>query len=383
MKQIRTVDAVGHVLCHDMTQIIPGKYKGPAFKKGHVVTAQDIPVLLSMGKESLYVWEKTEGMLHEDEAAAVLRDLAMGPHMIASEPSEGKIELRAACDGLFQVNAQALKTINATPQMMIATRFGNTQVKAGDKLAGTRIIPLVIEKEKMDGLVQRTLEVTGGAPVLALRPFVHKKVGIVTTGSEVYHHRIEDQFTPVLLRKLEEYDTELVGHETTDDSYAMTTEAILSLLDAGADVILCTGGMSVDPDDRTPLAIRNTGAEIVTYGAPVLPGAMFLLAYLNETPGRGKGALQEGSGGGKSVLQEGSGGGKSVLQEDPGKKKVICGLPGCVMYAKRTIFDLLLPRIMADDPVSADEISGLGEGGLCLGCETCTYPACSFGKGRF
>ncbi len=354
MKQIKTIDAVGHVLCHDMTQIIPGKYKGPAFKKGHIVTKEDIPVLLSIGKENLYVWEKTDGMLHEDEAAAILRDLAIGPHMTAGAPSEGKIELKADCDGLFKVDAKALLTINSTPQMMIATRFGGTPVKAGDKLAGTRIIPLVIEKEKMEDLVRRTKQETGGAPVLSLKPFVHRKVGIVTTGSEVYRGRIEDSFTPVLLQKLAEYDTELVGHEMSDDDDRMTTAAIRKLLDLGADLILCTGGMSVDPDDRTPLAIRNTGARIVTYGAPVLPGAMFLLSYLEEKDG-----------------------GQKAKPE-----RVICGLPGCVMYAKRTIFDLLLPRIMADDPICAEEIWSLGEGGLCLGCETCTWPACGFGKGR-
>ncbi len=351
MKQIRTVDAAGHVLCHDMTQILPGEFKGPVFKKGHIVTEEDIPVLLSIGKENLYVWEKKEGILHEDEAAAILRDLAMGPNMTAGEASEGKIELTADCDGLFKVNSDALLAINSTPQMMIATRFGDTPVKAGDKLAGTRIIPLVIEKEKMDDLVQRTYDVTLGEPVLTLKPYIHRKVGIVTTGSEVYRGRIEDRFTPVLLKKLEEFDTELIGHETTDDDDSMTTAAIRHLLDAGADVILCTGGMSVDPDDRTPLAIRNTGARIVTYGAPVLPGAMFLLSYLQE-------------------------------EDDSALARVICGLPGCVMYAKRTIFDLLLPRIMADDPVSAEEIHALGEGGLCLGCRVCTYPDCGFGKGR-
>ena len=351
MKLIKTVDAAGHVLCHDMTRIIPEQFKGPAFKKGHVVTEEDIPILLSMGKENLYVWEKTDGILHEDEAAAVLRDLAIGPNMSAGEPSEGKIEMKAECDGLFKVNSKALLAVNSTPQMMIATRFGNTPVKAGDKLAGTRIIPLVIEQEKMEEMAERTRRVTGGAPILSLKPYVHRKVGIVTTGSEVYRGRIEDKFTPVLIRKLEEFDTELVGHETTDDDDGMTTAAIQKLLDLGADVVLCTGGMSVDPDDRTPLAIRNTGAEIITYGAPVLPGAMFLLSYL---PGTGENA----------------------------PKRVICGLPGCVMYAKRTIFDLLLPRIMADDPVSAEEIYALGEGGLCLGCGTCTYPNCGFGKGR-
>lgn len=355
MKLIKTVDAAGHVLCHDMTQIIPGEFKGPAFKKGHVVTKEDIPVLLGIGKEHLYVWEKQDGMLHEDEAAAILRDLAIGPNMSAGAASEGKIELKADCDGLFKVNARALLAINSTPQMMIATRFGDTPVKAGDKLAGTRIIPLVIEKEKMDDLVRRTHEVTGGAPVLELKPYVHKRVGIVTTGSEVYHGRIEDRFTPVLIRKLEGFDAELIGHETTDDDDRMTTAAIRRLLDQGADVILCTGGMSVDPDDRTPLAIRNTGADIITYGAPVLPGAMFLLSYLpwgNDPASRGS------------------------------SSRVICGLPGCVMYAKQTIFDLLLPRIMADDPVSAQEIHALGEGGLCLGCKVCTWPDCGFGKGR-
>ena len=376
MKQIRTVDAVGHVLCHDMTQIIPGKYKEPVFKKGHIVTQEDIPVLLSIGKENLYVWEKTDGILHEDEAAQILRDLAIGPHMTASAPSEGKIELRAACDGLFQVNRKALLTINSTPQMMIATRFGSTPVKAGDKLAGTRIIPLVIEKEKMDDLVRRTREVTGGGSVLSLKPYVHKKVGIVTTGSEVCRGRIEDTFTPVLLRKLEAFDTELVGHEVTDDDDGMTTAAIRKLLDAGADVILCTGGMSVDPDDRTPLAVRNTGASIVTYGAPVLPGAMFLLSYLFEgvTSSLACNRQQAASGGETAPGRTPEGGSAPA--------RVICGLPGCVMYAKRTIFDLLLPRIMADDPISAEEIHALGEGGLCLGCGTCTWPDCGFGKGR-
>ncbi len=361
MKQIKTVDAAGHVLCHDMTQIIPGKYKGPAFKKGHIVTKEDIPILLSIGKENLYVWEKTEGILHEDEAAKILKDLAIGPHMTASEPSEGKIELTAETDGLFKVNSRALRVINSTPQMMIATRAGDVPVKAGDKLAGTRIIPLVIEKEKMDSLVQRTREVTKGAGILSLKPFVRRKVGIVTTGSEVYHGRIEDSFTPVLIKKLEAYDMELIGHETTDDDDKMTTSAIRKLLEKGADLILCTGGMSVDPDDRTPLAIRNTGARVVTYGAPVLPGAMFLLSYLD-------GPTENNPFSGPEAGQH--------------PARVICGLPGCVMYAKRTIFDLLLPRIMADDPVSAEEIYALGEGGLCLGCSTCTWPNCGFGKGR-
>ncbi len=368
MKLIRTEDAVGHVLCHDITQIIPGTFKGAAFKKGHVVTKEDIPVLLSIGKENLYVWEKTEGILHEDEAAQILCDLAIGEHMSASAPSEGKIELKAECAGLLKVRSDAMLAVNSTPQMMIASRHGNTPVRSGDKLAGTRIIPLVIEKEKMEEVQKRVAGMTGGKSILELKPFCHKKVGIVTTGSEVYKGRIEDSFTPVLIRKLAEYDAEVIGHEVTDDDDRMTTGAILRLLDQGADVVLCTGGMSVDPDDRTPLAIRNTGAEIVTYGAPVLPGAMFLLAYLN----RDKSGTDAGSG---QAPQD------SVPQDAlPEGTRVICGLPGCVMYAKRTIFDLLLPRIMADDPIRREEIAALGEGGLCLGCGECTYPNCGFGK---
>lgn len=342
MKLIRTEDAVGSVLCHDITQIIKDKSKGPVFRKGHVVVPEDIPVLLSVGKEHLYVWEKKEGILHEDEAALILRDLCKNENMLSDEPKEGKIELKASCDGLFKINGEALLAVNETPQMMIATRHGNTPVKAGDKLAGTRIIPLVIEDEKMQDVKKRALAVTGGKPILELKPYVHKKVGIVTTGSEVFKGRIRDTFTPVILEKLGEYDTEVIGHQVCDDDDRMTTGAINGFLKDGADLVICTGGMSVDPDDRTPLAIRNTGAEIVTYGAPVLPGAMFMLARLGS--------------------------------------QCIVGLPGCVMYAKRTIFDLMLPRIMADDPITKKEIAALGEGGLCLSCSVCTYPNCGFGK---
>ncbi|MBQ3643176.1 MAG: molybdopterin-binding protein, partial [Candidatus Riflebacteria bacterium] len=192
MKLIKTEDAVGSVLAHDLTQIIIGQYKGARFRKGHIVKEEDIPILLSMGKENLYVWEKQEGWLHENEAAEILRDLAMGEHMIPSDPQEGKIELTADCDGLLKINTKALLAINSTPQMMIATRHGNTPVKKGDKLAGTRIIPLVIEEEKMNNLQKNTLSITNGKPVLELIPYSFKKVGIVTTGSEVYKGRIED-----------------------------------------------------------------------------------------------------------------------------------------------------------------------------------------------
>ncbi len=351
MKLIKTVDAEGAVLCHDITQIIKGVTKDAVFRKGHIVTREDIPVLLSVGKDELYVWEKEEGMMHENDAAEVLVSMCIGDHMDKSGVKEGKIELSAACDGLLKVNEAGMRAVNGFGQMMIASRHGNCPVKKGDKLAGTRIIPLVIEEDKMMAAKAAAQKATGGEPILKLLPFQNKKVGIVTTGNEVFYGRIQDTFTPVIEGKFEEYDAEVIAHEIWNDDDKKVTEAILRMIEQGADIVCCTGGMSVDPDDRTPLAIKNTGAGIVTYGAPVLPGAMFLLAYYE-------------------------------VKEGPNPRTVaIMGLPGCVMYAKRTIFDLVLPRVMADDEITAGELSTLGQGGLCLNCKVCTFPNCGFGKG--
>lgn len=354
MKLIKTEDAVGHVLCHDITQIIRGVTKDAVFRKGHVVQKEDIPVLLSVGKEHLYVWEKREDMLHEDEAALILYEICVGNHMHAGEIKEGKIELIADCDGLFKVDSERLCAINMVGEMMIATRHGNTTVHKGDKLAGTRVIPLIIEKKRIEqarSIAEEYKKNSGGLPMLDIKPFLHKKVGIVTTGSEVYYGRIEDTFTPVILDKLAQFDTEIIGQKICNDDPEGITAAIQVWIEQGADLVICTGGMSVDPDDRTPLAIKNAssksgksqGGRVVSYGAPVLPGAMFLLAY-----------------------------------HDDGVP--IIGLPGCVMYARRTIFDLILPRLMADERLTADDINCLGEGGLCLSCEICTFPNCGFGK---
>ncbi len=351
MKLIKTVDAEGTVLCHDITQIIKGVTKDAVFRKGHVVTKEDIPVLLSVGKDELYVWEKEEGMLHENEAALILANLCKNDHMHFSEVKEGKIEVIADCDGLLKVNREGMLTVNGFGQMMIASRHHNVPVKVGDKLAGTRIIPLVIEEERMSRMQQEAKEATKGQPILSLLPYHHKKVGIVTTGNEVYYGRIEDTFTPVIQEKFAQFDTEIIGHEVWNDDDTKVTEAIKRLIAQGADIVCCTGGMSVDPDDKTPLAIKNTGASIVSYGSPVLPGAMFLLSYLD-------------------------------VEDEYGKRTVtIMGLPGCVMYAKRTIFDIVLPRVMAEDMVTAEELAALGIGGLCLNCPVCIFPNCGFGKG--
>ena len=333
MKEIRTQDAVGHILCHDITQIIKDQKKGVLFKKGHIVREEDIPALLSVGKEHLFVWEKREGILHENEAAEILYRISAGEHMHGSDIKEGKIELIADCDGILKIRRDALYAVNSLGEMMIASRHGNFPVRKGDKIAGTRIIPLVIEKEKMDCAVKAA----GETPIFSVLPFQNKKA---------QKGLIQDTFTPVLKEKLEEYACPVMGQTTPGDDRKQITTDILNFIREGADLVLCSGGMSVDPDDRTPGAIKDTGAEIVTYGAPVLPGAMLLLAYYRD-------------------------GDRTVP---------ILGLPGCVMYAKRTVFDLILPRVMADDRICAEEIAAYGEGGLCLNCASCTFPNCGFGK---
>ena len=238
------------------------------------------------------------------------------------------------------VDAERLKRVNSLDALMIAARHGGFGVKKGDKLAGTRVIPLVIEREK----VEAARAVAGERPLLELHPFTPKKVGIVTTGSEVQKGLIQDAFTPVLKKKVAEYGCEVMGQVCPGDDTAAITAAILDFQAHGAGLVLCSGGMSVDPDDKTPLAIRNTGARVVTYGAPVLPGAMLMVSYLNQTV-------------------------------------PVVGLPGCVMYAKRTVFDLVLPLLMAGVPVTKDYIAALGHGGLCLDCPVCTFPQCGFGRG--
>lgn len=339
MKLIRTQDAVGHVLCHDMTQIIPGEYKDARFRKGHIVTRDDIPVLLAMGKENLYVWEKSAGMLHENEAAERLAALCRNDHMAATPVKEGKIELKAEIAGLFRVDSRRLRAVNAIDELMIATRHGNTPVLPGDKLCGTRCIPLVIQESKLIAAE----ETVGDRSILELLPYRLKKAGVITTGSEVFHGRIADAFTPAVVKKLNVYGIEMTEHVTVDDGLENIRRAIEEMRQKDVELILCTGGMSVDPDDNTPGAIKASGARIVTYGAPVLPGAMFLLGYFPD--------------------------GMPIM-----------GLPGCVMYAGATIFDLALPRIAAGVEMTRDDFIDMGEGGLCLGCGQCYYPVCPFGK---
>ena len=340
MKKIKTKDAVGHILCHDITQIIKDVSTGALFKKGHVIQQEDVEKLLDLGKGHLYIYEADENMLHENDAAEILYQACANINMTPTPVSEGKIEVIANADGLLKVDINRLGAINELGELIIATRQNHSVVKKGDKLAGTRIIPLMIHKTKLEAVKK----IIANTPLLEIKPFHPFKVGVIATGNEVYHGRIQDTFSPVIHQKLATYNLNVNYQKTVPDQIEMIKAAIFEGLKQGSDLIICTGGMSVDPDDLTPAAIKAAGAEILTYGAPLLPGSMLLIGYIeNKIP--------------------------------------IIGLPGCAMYAKATSFDLLLPRILAKDLITKREIASLGHGGYCLKCSPCTFPNCGFGRG--
>lgn len=340
MQKVPVQKAVGMVLGYDVTEIVPGQFKGSAFKKGHIIKANDIPRLLDIGKKNIYVLDLTEDMLHENEAALRMAEAASGPGVALSEPNEGKVEFSATITGLLKVNPEALERMNLLEGIVFATIHGGHIVQMGQKLGGTRIIPLVIAKKEIETVesICRSFN-----PVITVKPIKPHAVGIVTTGSEVYHGRIEDKFGPVLTKKFNALGSTILRQIIVDDDIEMIAGAIQELIKNGADFIAVTGGMSVDPDDVTPAGIKAAGGSLVTYGAPALPGSMFLLAEINDIP--------------------------------------IVGLPACVMYARTSIFDLIVPRLLANDMVNRTDIARLGYGGYCMNCDECKYPRCGFGKG--
>ena len=340
MKQIRIEDSVGCILSHDVTKIVPGEFKGRLFKKGHVIREEDIPKLLDIGKEHIYVWEpKKEGQLHENDAAIRVKDLVLGQGCyISEEIKEGKIDFFANTQGIVKINKDLLLKLNLLGEIIVSTIHNNTPVKKGEKIGATRVIPLIIDEKKILEAEKIIKE-----KIISVEEIKPKKAVLITTGNEVYKGRIKDAFLPVMKEKLEYYGSEIVKQIILPDNKEMITENILKAIEEDkVDMIICTGGMSVDPDDVTPSAIKDCNGEIVTYGAPVLPGAMFLLAYYKNIP--------------------------------------ILGVPSCAMYSKRTIFDLVLPRILADEKLSFEDIARFGNGGMCLNCEICSFPHCSFGK---
>jgi molybdenum cofactor synthesis domain-containing protein len=340
MKIVPVQDAVGMVLCHDITQIIPGRFKGPAFRKGHILQEEDVPRLLSLGKEHIYAWELEPGRLHENEAARRLARAAAGEGLIFTDPKEGKVDLRAARDGLLKIDVEALYAINDVAQIVFATLHNNQRVAEGKTVAGTRVIPLTIDE---DTILRVEAICREHYPLVQVRPFRTLKAGIVVTGSEVFRGLIQDRFSPVVRRKLESYGCEVIGQIYAADQVDRIVQGIQAFLAEGADLVAVTGGMSVDPDDVTPAGIRAAGGRVVTYGVPMLPGAMFMLAYIGEA--------------------------------------AVMGLPGCVMYHGTSIFDVVLPRVVAGDEITRRDLVKLAHGGLCVHCRDCKYPDCGFGKG--
>ena len=322
MKKINVKEAVGMTLCHDITEIIPGGFKGAKFLKGHIIREEDVEVLLSMGKENIYIWEEDENFVHENDAAEFIKERVMGKGMSASEVREGKINFTAEYDGLYKINTELLNKINSIGEIIIASKFNNIFVKKGETVAATRIIPLRIEKKQLEELE----EIMKDNVLMEIKRINQDlKIGIITTGNEIFYGRIKDKAREALGEKLGKYGVTNIVQVFMPDKKEKITAKIKELTD-DMDIILCTGGMSIDPDDVTPDAIKESGCEMVTYGTPVLPGAMFLLGYVKE--------------------------------------KVIMGLPGGVVFSKNSVFDLLLPRILAGDIITKKDIIEMGHGGL-------------------
>ena len=340
LKKIKLEEALGTQLAHDMTEIRPGEFKGAAFHRGHTVCNEDLCRLQKMGKNHLYVIDLGEDEIHEDQAAAILADALAGDGIIwKDEAREGKIKLLAEKDGLFTVDTVALAAFNMVDEVMCATLHNHTIVEEGELVAATRAIPLIMKRAPIERAAAIARQ--NGA-VLSIRPIRKAKVGLIITGNEVYTGLIEDRFAPVLSQKVKALGSEVAGVTLVPDDADMIRTAIHSHLDLGCDLLMLSGGMSVDPDDITRLGIRSAGAVEMHYGAAVLPGAMFLVAYLGDVP--------------------------------------LLGVPACGLFHRTTVLDLVLPRILAGEKIGRAELAFLGHGGLCKDCEKCTYPHCPFGK---
>ena len=340
-RKITLAEAVGTVLSHDITEIRPAEYKGPAFKKGHVVAEADLEHLARLGKRHLFVLDIPPDMMHEDEAVAALAEALAGENVkYDPNPSEGKINLLAAVDGILKVDVAALTEFNMVEGIMCASRHTNSVVSTGDCLAGTRAIPLVIAREAVERAVAAARK---NGPVFSVRPLSRPLTGLIVTGNEVYTGLIQDKSAPIISRKLETFSCPLLRATFAPDDPDVIAAEIKGMIDDGAELVIATGGMSVDPDDVTRLGVARAGARDILYGCSVLPGAMLLVARVGDVP--------------------------------------VIGVPACAIFHERTIFDLVFPRILAGEVLTRRDLASLGHGGMCLNCEVCRFPVCSFGKG--
>lgn len=360
--------AVGMVLAHDVTEIRRDEFKGQAFRKGHVVREEDIPRLRRIGKEHLFALTLSPEEMHEDDAALALGLELTGEGVrLRGEPREGKVMLAADRDGLLTVDKEALLEVNMLGDVLCSTLHTNTVVKRDTVLAGAKVVPLVVRRAVIDRAAAIAARTRSGGKqgIIAVRGMRQPKTGLVITGREVYEGRVRDSFVPVIRSKIEALGGQMAGIRFAPDDREFIARQLLELLAAGADLLITTGGMSVDPDDVTRFAIRDLGAESVVYGSPVLPGAMVLVGYLEQS-----GTVAAAT---RTVLPRNSG--TAVTAPVP-----VIGIPACGMYHRTTIVDLLLPRILAGERIGRRELAELGHGGMCLNCGECRYPVCPFGK---
>jgi hypothetical protein len=332
--------AIGKPLAHDITRIIPGKSKGPAFKKGHILSEDDLPILRDMGKRSVYIFKPKKGYIHEDDAAKVLAEAFQKKWFILEGPSEGRFNVKARIHGLFKININLLTFINKTEPIICSTIHQNAVCFEGMTVAATRIIPVAIEESTFWPIVEK---IRSKGPLLRLLPFSRKHVGVVVTGEEVFSGRVKDYSLDILSPKIQSLGGTIISHQICPDKKGAISRAIRRMEKDGCDVIITTGGLSVDADDVTLDGIISSGAQLVSYGSPILPGAMFALAYLGNIP--------------------------------------VLGIPAALFYHKTTVLDIFIPRAMSGDTITREEIVSLGHGGLCLNCSKCRYPICPFGKG--
>jgi len=321
LKEIKVEDAVGYTLAHDLTKIVPGEFKGRAFKKGHIIKEEDIPELLKIGKEHIYVIDLDPGFLHENDAAYRLANAITGQNIQTNDPHEGKITLTSTIFGLAKINEHIVHQINAVPGIALATILNKKIVNPEEKIAGTRALPLIIEEK----YVKQVEEVAKGKTVIEVKPFIPYRVGLITTGNEIYKGRIEDRFAPIVEEKLNRFGSKIIEQRFAPDDVEQIKKEISDFLQQDIDMILLTGGMSVDPDDRTPEAIRAMSSEVITQGTPMLPGSNLMVAYRDDIP--------------------------------------ILGLPGGVIYDPITALDAVLPSVLVGDRISKDEIIRSGYGG--------------------
>ena len=338
---VPVTEAVGQTALHDMTQIIPGVSKGPAFRHGQEIQAGDICQLHRMGRYHVYVAEQRADLVdwvHEDEAAQAFAQALSGKGVGFAGPArEGKINLRAEWDGLLLVERERLLQFNLVDGVMCAGRRGYRVIREGQLIAGTRAIPLYLPWRAF----RQAMETLAGGPVFQVRPLRRASVGILVTGTEVFRGLIEDKFAPLIQAKVEQLDSRVLGVVIAPDEREAIRQGVADLMDKGIDLLVTTAGLSVDPDDVTRQGLIDAGAVDLLYGAPILPGAMTLLAQI-------------------------------------GKVQVM-GVPACALYFKHTSFDLLLPRLLAGLTITRQDLAAMGHGAICLECATCTFPKCGFG----